>query len=223
VPGVTEREYLRTTRAGYDAIAEEYAQRFAHELANAPLDRAVMAAFAELVRRDHEAPEVLDVGSGPGEVTAHLEALGLSVRGVDLSPAMVGLARREHPSIEFGVGEMSALDVRDASLAGVSAWYSLIHVPAPDRPDVLAELHRVLAPGGYLLLGFQVGDHTQHHDEAFGHAVTLDFHRLEPGAVVALLDDAGFEIVARTEKAPEPHSRATPLPQGMLIARRPVR
>lgn len=221
--GVTEPEHLRTTRAGYDAIAEEYAELFAHELANAPLDRALLGAFAELVRRDHEAPDVLDVGSGPGGVTARLRELGLSVRGVDLSPAMVDLARREHPSIEFRVGEMSALDVPDTSLAGLVAWYSLIHVPEAARPEVLAEFHRVLAPGGYLLLGFQVGDHTQHHDVAFGHPVSLDFHRLETDAVVAQLDDAGFDIVGRVEKAPEPGSRATRIPQGMLVARRPVR
>jgi ubiquinone/menaquinone biosynthesis C-methylase UbiE len=220
VRAVTEPEYLRTTRAGYDAIAEDYAERFAHELENAPLDRAVMAAFAELVRRDHEVPEVLDVGSGPGGVTAHLRALGLVVRGVDLSPAMVALSRRAHPDLEFDVGEMSALDVPDASLAGVVAWYSLIHVPEADRPAALAEFHRVLAPGGHLLLGFQIGDHTQHHDDAFGHPVALDFHRLRPDVVAGLLDDAGFELVARTEKAPERDSRAAPIPQGTVMARR---
>jgi ubiquinone/menaquinone biosynthesis C-methylase UbiE len=218
---MTEPEHRRATRAGYDAIAEEYAEHFAHELGGAPLDRAVMAAFAELVRRDHEEPEVLEVGSGPGGVAAHLQELGLGVRGIDLSPAMVALARREHPSIAFEVGEMSALAVGDATLAGVVAWYSLIHVPEAGRPDVLAEFHRVLTPGGLLLLAFQIGDFTRHHDQAFGHPVSLDFHRLRPDAVVALLDDAGLEVVARVEKAPEPGSRAAPNPQGMLIARRP--
>jgi ubiquinone/menaquinone biosynthesis C-methylase UbiE len=222
VRAVTESEHLRTTRAGYDAIAEEYADHFAHELDEAPLDRALLAAFAELVRRAHEAPEVLDVGSGPGAVTAHLHELGLSVRGVDLSPAMVALARRGHPSIDFGIGEMSTLDTGDATLAGVVAWYSLIHIPEAHRPGVLAEFRRVLVPGGYLLLGFQIGDDTNHHDEAFGHPVSLDFHRLRPDAVVALLADAGFEVVVRTEKAPEPDSRARPIPQGALIARRPI-
>jgi ubiquinone/menaquinone biosynthesis C-methylase UbiE len=218
---MTEPEHRRATRAGYDAIAEEYAEHFAHELGGAPLDRAVMAAFAELVRRDHEEPEVLEVGSGPGGVAAHLQELGLGVRGIDLSPAMVALARREHPSIAFEVGEMSGLAVGDATLAGVVAWYSLIHVPEAGRPDVLAEFHRVLTPGGLLLLAFQIGDFTRHHDQAFGHPVSLDFHRLRPDAVVALLDDAGLEVVARVEKAPEPGSRAAPNPQGMLIARRP--
>jgi ubiquinone/menaquinone biosynthesis C-methylase UbiE len=218
---MTEPEHRRATRAGYDAIAEEYAEHFAHELGGAPLDRAVMAAFAELVRRDHEEPEVLEVGSGPGGVAAHLQELGLGVRGIDLSPAMVALARREHPSVAFEVGEMSALAVGDATLAGVVAWYSLIHVPEAGRPDVLAEFHRVLTPGGLLLLAFQIGDFTRHHDQAFGHPVSLDFHRLRPDAVVALLDDAGLEVVARVEKAPEPGSRAAPNPQGMLLARRP--
>ena len=221
VPAVTEPKHRRATRAGYDAIAEQYAEHFAQELASAPLDRAVMAAFAELVRRDHEVPEVLEVGSGPGGVSAHLRELGLSIRGIDLSPAMVALARREHPSVAFEGGEMSALAVGDPSLAGVVAWSSLIHVPEAGRPDVLAEFHRVLAPGGLLLLAFQIGDHTRHHDQAFGHPVSVDFHRLRPDAVVALLDDAGFEIVARVEKAPEETSRAAPTPQEMLIVRRP--
>jgi ubiquinone/menaquinone biosynthesis C-methylase UbiE len=219
-PAVTEPEHVRATRAGYDAIAQEYAERFRRELAGAPLDRALLAAFAELVRREHDAPEVLDVGSGTGEVTAHLQGLGVCVRGVDLSSAMVDLARREHPGVEFRVGEMSALDVPDATVAGVVAWYSLIHVPEAGRPDVLAEFRRVLAPGGHLLLAFQIGDDTLHHDEAFGHAISLDFHRLEPDAVVALLDDAGFELVARLERAPEPASRATRIPQGILVARK---
>ena len=54
---------------------------------------ALLAGFAELVTERHPGGEVVEVGSGPGRVTAHLRGLGLSVRGVDLSPAMVDLAR----------------------------------------------------------------------------------------------------------------------------------
>ncbi|MEJ2862270.1 methyltransferase domain-containing protein [Actinomycetospora flava] len=104
------------TRAGYDAIAAEYAEHFRHELAGSPLDRAVLGAFAELVDGD-----VLEVGSGPGGVAAHLHARGVRVRGVDLSPAMVALARREHPGIAFAVGDMAAPDAADASLGGLVA------------------------------------------------------------------------------------------------------
>ena len=203
------------TRAGYDAIAVEYAEHFRGELAGSALDRAVLGAFAELVDGD-----VLEVGSGPGGVAAHLHALGVSVRGVDLSPAMVALARREHPGIAFSVGDMAALDVGDASLGGLVAWYSLIHVPPPELPAVLAGFRLALRPGGHLLLGFQVGDDVSHHDEAFGHRVSLDFRRLQPDAVAALLGDAGFDVTARVERAAEPASLAPPLPQAAMLARR---
>lgn len=221
MPAVTETAQLSATRAGYDAMAEQYAEVFRGALDEAPLDRALLRGFAELVGRDHTDPEVLEVGSGPGKVAAYLHQLGMTVRGIDLSPAMVELARREHPDVGFEVGDMGALEAADASLAGVVAWYSVIHVPASRRPGVIGEFHRVLRPGGYALLAFQVGDDTLHLDEAFGHEVSLDFHRLQPDAVVALLDDAGFDVFARLVRAPDSSSPAAKIPQGFVIARKP--
>jgi len=217
---VIEPSHLSDTRSGYDAIAQPYTEMFRDELAGSPLDRAALAAFAELVAARHPGGRVLDVGSGPGDVTAHLHALGMPIRGLDLSPAMVGLARREHPDVRFDVGEMSALDASDGSLAGVVARYSIIHVPPAHLPAVFAEFHRVLADGGHLLLAFQVGDDVSHHDEAFGHRVSLDFRRLRPAAVTALLDRAGFDLVAELVRAADPGSAAPKLPQASLIARR---
>jgi ubiquinone/menaquinone biosynthesis C-methylase UbiE len=221
MPAVTETAHLTATRAGYDAIAEQYAEEFRAALDEAPLDRALLSGFAEMVRRDHPDPQLLEIGSGPGTVAAHLHQLGMPVRGIDLSPAMVDLARRTHPAVSFEVGEMGALDAADASVAGVIAWYSVIHVPASRRRGVIGEFHRVLRPGGYTLLAFQVGDDTLHFDEAFGHEVSLDFHRLEPDAVVALLEDAGFDLIARLVRAPDSTSVAAKIPQGFLIARKP--
>ncbi len=214
--------HVEATRAGYDAIAQEYAAAFRAELDDAPLDRALLAGFAELVRRLAPHPQVLEVGSGPGTVAAHLHRLGLEVAGVDLSPAMVGIACRDHPEITFDVGDLRALDRADGSLAGLIAWYSLIHVPAAERQAVLEEFHRVLRPGGYLLLAFQVGDDTLHLAEAFGRPASLDFHRLQPDDVVASLERAGFELTARLVKSPDPTSAATHIPQAFLIARTPT-
>ncbi len=218
-----EREpaHLAATRSGYDAVARQYADTFRAELEQAPLDRAVLAAFAELVRRAHPGAPVLEVGCGPGAVTAHLATLQLDVLGIDLSPAMVDLARREHPALVFEVGEMSRLDQQDGELAGLVSWYSLIHVPGPHRRAVVEEFRRVLRPGGYVLIAFQVGDDTLHLDEAFGRAVSLDFHRLQPDDVDALLAGAGFESTARMVKAPEAASAASLVPQCFLVARRP--
>ncbi|MEQ3553915.1 class I SAM-dependent methyltransferase [Pseudonocardia nematodicida] len=219
---MSEPEYLTNTRNGYDAIAESSAEMFRSEFDGAPLDRAMLAGFAETVRRDHPDPRAVDVGSGHGVVTSFLAAQGLAVSGIDLSAGMVEYASRTYPDLDFAVGEMGRLPVPDAGVAAVVAWYSLIHVPAAERPAVVAEFRRVLRPGGYLLLAFQVGTDTRHLDEAFGRDIALDFHRLDPDDVASLLEVCGFEVFARLVRLPEPGSATAPVPQAFLIGRTPV-
>jgi SAM-dependent methyltransferase len=211
---VTEPSFLRTTRAGYDAIAAGYAERFTAELEVKPLGRAMLTAFAELVRGAGGGP-VADVGSGPGRVTAFLRELGLGVFGVDLSPAMVELARKEYPDLQFEEGTMTALDLADNGLSGIVAWYSVIHIPPTRLPAVFAEFHRVLAPGGQLLLAFQMGDEPLHLSQAFGQEISLDFHRLMPDRVGKLLRKAGFAVDARMIR--EPHD-GEKVPQVHVLA-----
>lgn len=217
---MTEPRFLTDTRAGYDAIAADYAEMFAGELDARPLDRALLAAFAELVR-DPGGP-VVEVGSGTGTVTAHLHGLGVPIHGIDLSPAMVALACGTYPGLRFELGSMTALDIADGALGGLVACYSLIHVPPERRPDVLAEFGRVLVPGGHLLLAFQAGDDTLHFDNAFGHPVNLDFHRLDPDRVTGDLTAAGFTVQARLIREPDPAQKSAKVPQAILLARKPA-
>ncbi|MGW1073944.1 class I SAM-dependent DNA methyltransferase [Streptomyces sp. NPDC002537] len=217
---MTEPDFLRDTRASYDAIAAGYAERFRDELAAKPLERGMLAAFAELVKGGGA---VADVGCGTGRVTAHLHGLGVDVFGVDLSPEMVAVARRAHPGLRFDVGSMLDLDLPDGALGGLMAWYSIIHIPEERLPDVFAEFHRVLAPGGYVQLAFQVGDEPLHLAEALGHKVSLDFHRRRPDLIAELLSRAGFDVRARLLREPDVDG-AFPerTPQACLLARKPA-
>ena len=113
----------------YGAVAERYADFVRGGLDSLPLERAVLAAFAELVLAGDAGP-VADLGCSPGHLTAHLRALGLNAFGLDLSPVMVELARREHPSVRFEVGSMDALDLADGTVGGILSWYSIIHALA---------------------------------------------------------------------------------------------
>jgi SAM-dependent methyltransferase len=199
---VTEPDFLRATRASYDAVATDYAERFGDELAAKPLDRAMLAGFAELVRSAGALP-VADIGCGTGRVTAHLHALGLAVSGIDLSPRMIAVARRSHPGLQFDVGSMLALDLPDGALGGVLAWYSTIHLPDERLPEALAEFSRVLAPGGYALLAFQARDEPLHMTEALGHPISLEFRRRRPERVAELLGQAGLMVRARLLREPD--------------------
>lgn len=206
-------DFLDSTRSAYDAMAEEYAARFPDDgLDDRPVDRAMVVAFAELVRAAGPAP-VADVGCGPGHVTARLHALGVPVFGVDLSPRMVALARRTHPGLRFHVGSMTALDLPDATVGGILALYSLIHVPDGRLTAVLAEFHRVLVPGGQVLLGFQsvpAGDGETARlrlSERFGRPMDLEYHFRAPETVVEALTKAGLSVSARVLREPV-HSTA---------------
>jgi SAM-dependent methyltransferase len=214
---VTEADYLRATRVAYDTVAADYADLLRTELARKPIDRALLGVFAELVRADGNEP-VADLGCGPGRVTAHLHALGLAAFGIDLSPAMVSVARRDHPALRFDEGSMTALDLADAALGGIVAWYSIIHTP-PDRlPAVFAEFHRVLKPGGHLLLAFQAGDTRVHLDHAYGHAVSLDAYRLSPEIVSDRVNQSGLDVFARMVREPGENEKTQ---QAYLLCRKP--
>lgn len=209
-------DHLAATRAAYDTVAEDYARLLAGALDRAPWDRAVLATFAELVLVGGPGV-VADVGCGPGRITGHLHGLGLDVLGVDLSPQMLAVARRALPGLTFVEGSMTALDLGDASLRGLVAWYSLIHVPPPEVPAVLAGFARVLAPGGRLLLAFQVGDERRRLEHAYGHAVALDAYRMLPERLAGQLEQAGLPVTARVVREPEPPET---VPQAYLLARR---
>jgi len=213
-----EPDFVRRTRESYDTTADDYVIWISGELAAKPYDRAVLSVFASLVPGP-----VVDVGCGPGRVTAFLSDLGVSASGVDLSPGMIAAARRTHPALRFEVGSMLSLDIPSGSLGGLVAWYSIIHVPDESLPAVFAEFHRVLAPGGLLQLAFQVGDDPLHLTSAGGHAVSLVFHRRRPAAVTAMLAAAGFEPRAELWRAADEDGEFRErTPQAYLLARKPT-
>ncbi|RPF44002.1 methyltransferase family protein [Streptomyces sp. Ag109_G2-6] len=176
-----------------------------------PLDRAVLDAFAAYARGAGGA--VADVGCGPGGVTAYLERRGVRAFGVDLSPAMVAVARRTYPGLRFEVGPMAALDVADGALGGVLSWYGTAQGRVEELPALFAEFARVLAPGGYALIAFEAAgeEHPGDRPGAYGTA---------PGLIAGLLGEAGLAEVARVLRAPDGRERA---PQGFALARKPPR
>lgn len=235
------------TRLAYDTVAENYAEYAEGEMARQPFDRSMLQVFADLIRenvaggrtvtrvagtpvagerdaggrvagRRDAGGRVVEVGCGPGRISAHLHGLGLDMFGIDLSPGMVRIARRTHPGLRFEVGDMASIDVPDGSLAGVVAWYSIIHTPPERLPRIFDEFARVLGPAGRVLLAFQVGDEPKYLDHAYGHDISAVAYRLRPEHIESLLVGTGFDITARLVRAPvEPEYT----PQAYLIAQKP--
>ncbi len=135
---------------------------------------------------------------------------------------MLEEARRLNPDITFRPGNMLALDLPDASLAGIAAFYAVVNLPKASLPQVFREMARVLQPDGLLLLAHHVGDETIHRNEWWDRPIAMDFHFLQPPAVKSELEAAGLvieEIIEREPYAPEVEHQSR---RAYIFARKPA-
>lgn len=177
-------------RRAYAGLAGPYAEAFGSTDQVHPDDLALIGRH--LSARDGA---VLDVGCGPGHLTAHLRSLGVDAMGIDLVDELVRHARATHPDGRYVLGSMDELPVPDRSAAGVLAWYSLIHLPPEELGGVLAELRRATFTGGVLVVGFFDGDEVV----AFDHKVVTAYY-WPPDELSARLRRAGFAEVERDRR-----------------------
>ncbi|MER7404104.1 class I SAM-dependent methyltransferase [Streptomyces sp. NPDC000070] len=201
---MTEPSHLTAVRQSYDSVAADYARLVKQPSDLDPVSRAMLAAFAELVRPPHPGP-VADLGCGPGKVTAHLAALGVPVFGVDVSQEMVELARAAYPDLRFTVGSMTALEIGSGELGGILAYYATHHTPPQWLPTVYAEFHRTLAPGGRLMLAGPVGsgEHLRPSHAYGDHPVSYESYLLPPDRIAELLHRAGLVVTTRVVQEPD--------------------
>jgi SAM-dependent methyltransferase len=145
---------------------------------------------------------VLDYGCGPGFLLEFLAGYAVECLGVDPSPASVDRANRlcaGKPNFR-GAFVLPAKGVlKDAAFDLVTCVETMEHVPAPAAPALMAELRRLLRPGGSLLV-------TTPLDERLDDAMTYcpfcdcEFHHMQhlrsftPAAMTALLQENGFAV-----------------------------
>ncbi len=183
---------LNSVRAAYDVASEAYASKFVDELDHKPLDRELLQQFAATVRTQQP---VLDVGCGPGHTTAHLTSLGLRATGVDLSPKMIELASRLFPQTPFEVGDFCSLRHESSSVAGILAFYCIVHLQPDQLVAAFSEMRRVLSDGGVLLLSFHVGSEVIRAENFLDTTAVLNFTFFQPNQIESALKTAGFASV----------------------------
>ena len=99
---------------------------------------------------------------------------------------------------------MLGLDLPQASLAGIAAFYAIVNLPPESLPTVCAEMQRVLEPGGLLLLAFHVGNDVIQEDELWGIPISMKFRFLQPAEVCRQLETAGLVVEEAIEREPYP-------------------
>jgi SAM-dependent methyltransferase len=203
--------------ASYDRVAEQFVDEFFNELERKPFDRELLDRFAESVRAEGQ---VCEIGCGPGQIARYLQDRGVSMRGIDLSQEMVKWAVRLNPDISFERGDMLALNLPDASLAGIVCFYAIIHLKREDVGRSLAQMHRALQPGGRLLVSFHEGEGHLHRDVWYDQPVSIDVTLFEKGEMAGYLESTGFEVERVFER--EPYEFEYPTRRIYAFGRKPL-
>ncbi|PTR21881.1 methyltransferase family protein [Rhodococcus sp. OK519] len=199
---------------GYDALANLYAETFPNPYLT-PLERQVIAAFADLVQESPTEGVVLDVGCGTGDVTADLADKGLDVLGIDPSIEMLSIARRKYPHLDFIHGDAHLDELPDVTIRAILARFSLIHIPPSEVAAVLDYWSTRISSGALVVVACQSTDAAGEVIE-FDHVVARAW-RWHPDRLAATLADAGFDEVWRTVSRPDANHR---FPEVHLVARR---
>jgi len=138
--------------AGFDAIGGRYDEVFPHK------DGQVHAGEL-LLERLPAGARVLDVGCGTGLPTARqMVTAGCVVTGIDISPVMLDLARRNVPEATFVRRDAVDVDAGLGRFHAVVAFFSLLMLPRREVVRTLARLRDVLLPAGWLALGMVEAD-----------------------------------------------------------------
>ena len=171
-------------------------------------DRFHVAAFAALAGAEWT---VGDLGCGTGPVSAALAPFVGQVVAVDASAAMLQAARKrlhDFDNIDLRRGELEALPIDSDRLDAATLMLVLHHVPQPAR--ALAEVARVLKPGGRVIIADMLPHDRENYRQQMGH-VWLGFSE---DHITGLLGDNGFERVRVVALPPDAKAKGP----GLFVA-----
>lgn len=190
-------------RAAYDVTAEDYAEAFANDLLELPVDRKVLDGVVEGIARGES---VLDLGCGPGQVGQYLAERGLQIVGMDSAFKMLLVARRRTGNCCLACGDMRFIPFRTASFSGVVAFYSVHHLPRPALRTALAEIRRILKPAGLLVVATHLGESEVYNSTFLGHEIeTVGGTLYGEDELVGVLESQSFVIEDIRWRDPLPH------------------
>lgn len=173
-------------RKGYDIAAEDYAFKRDQFKSLRYLEQ-----FSKLIEKGKT---ILDVGCGAGKpVDEYLVNQGFIVEGIDISPKMIKLARKNVPSASYKIKDMSELEKKEYCVEGIVAFYSIFHIPKEQHQDIFNKFASFMPNGGTILI--TMGSSEWEGTEEDFHGTKMFWSHYESEKNKEMVEKAGFEII----------------------------
>jgi ubiquinone/menaquinone biosynthesis C-methylase UbiE len=179
--------HKKLVQAGYNAIAADYLTTRTDTSDDVKL-------LEELVARLPKGAKVLDAGCGAGVPVTRILDRCFEVTGVDFAEAQIEMARQLVPNATFICHDIVDLDLPDSSFDAICSYYAIIHIPRQEHPKLLQNFHRMLKPGGLVLLCLGASDIEHDIDENY-HGSPMYWSHFDAETNVRLTGEVGFEII----------------------------
>ncbi|WP_057940269.1 class I SAM-dependent methyltransferase [Algoriphagus resistens] len=176
----------------YNSITEEYSSKFLDELSQNHFDRLLLKAF-QSENKSNET--IVDLGCGPGHLSAFLAGLGAHVKGVDISSEMIIYANTAFPSLDFEIGDILALTYPDNYFSAGISFYSLVHFNLEQVREAFVEINRVLKPNSQFLFSFHLGEQKYRLDDFFDKKGDLDIFFFKIPDLQRILSETDFQVI----------------------------
>jgi len=175
-------------RKGYTKIAKRY-----HDQRNKYPSNALLKKFSRILSKG----AVLDMGCGAGvPVAEFLVDKRYDVTGIDFAKGMIDLAKKHVPNARFIRMDMTKMKFKPNSFDGCVSFYAIIHVPREKHKGVYKTLHKIIRPGGVLLIN--TGGHESKGSEDYAENylnVPMFWSYYGPKQSLKMIKDAGFDIL----------------------------
>jgi SAM-dependent methyltransferase len=178
---------LQQTISSYDVTAIEYASQFA--------DVDLGVHYSRFVSSVPGRGPILDAGCGPGRDCKYFRSDGFDVVGIDLSTGLLTMARKE-VNENLLQGDVRSLPFGGATIAGVWACASLVHLPPLEAKLVMIEFRRVLPLGGVLFVAVRSGRGEEWRTDHKGGKRWYQLYALDD--MRQIIADSGFEVITAT-------------------------
>lgn len=170
----------------YNDIAKEYTKEFFDDKS----DEKYIDQFLQSL----DGKYVLDAGCGNGRDCKYINQKGFKVKGIDLSKAMLVIAKKMVPEVDFEVMDITNITYSDNSYDGIISNCSFFHIPVEELPKTLTSFSKILRPNGKLLLILQEGLGETMIEEPFRKGVYIYMNYFSVKQISDLLLKHGFEI-----------------------------